>query len=174
MTELVTVDQPKQQERILPPLKLETLGKGIGNINAGYSLHEVIAFIKGLDVNTSVRTNQSERDLGIVFPTPTLFRVNKLKKFDSIIYITGPLKRSEPEPRGKKERQIWRPTEFVAGIAFDKDFEDNLGLLLVDKIEIFTNLSEKEVRSIMGEVPRNWQFNPRLPLASSKTPVIAR
>ena len=89
MTELVTVDKPKQREGILPPLKLETLGKGLGNINVGYPLHEVIAFIKGLDVNTSVRTNQSERDLGIVFPTPTLFRVNKLK--NAIIFLLGPI-----------------------------------------------------------------------------------
>ncbi|MDO8620750.1 MAG: hypothetical protein Q7R31_00475 [Candidatus Levybacteria bacterium] len=165
MTELVTVDKPKQQERILPPLKLETLGKGLGNINAGYPLHEVIAFIKGLDVNTSIRTNQSERDLGIIFPTPTLFRVNKLKEFDSIIYITGPLKRREPETRGKEERQIWRPTEFVAGIAFNKDLEDNLGLLFVDKIKLFTRLSERDAKSIikaaLGKVPRKWQFNPR-------------
>jgi len=163
MTELAVAEKPKQQEKALTPLKLETLRKGVTNINSEYPLHEVIVFIKGLNANTSVWTSQLEGALEIAFPTPTLSRINRLKEFDSTIYITGPLKEQEPKFRAQGKRQIWRPTVFVALIALTNDKEK--GNQKVEKILLSTELSKKELESItkgaIGEMPNNWQFNPR-------------
>ncbi len=163
MTELAVAGIPKQQEGILTPLKLETLRKGVGNINSEYPLDEVITFINGLDVNTSVLTSQPENALEIPFPTPTLFRINRLKGFDSTIYITGQLKRQEPELRAQGKRKIWRPTGFVALISLGNDEEENNQK--VKEIILITEISKEELKSMIrraiGKIPPNWQFQKR-------------
>lgn len=164
MSELVTVEKPKQQEKTLTPLKLEALGKGIGNINAGYPLHKAIVFIKDLNINTSIWTGQSENALGIAFPTPSFSKINRIKQFDSTIFITGPLKKQEPEFRAQGERQIWHPTGFRAEISLSNDKEKNSQK--VEKIEISTKLSKKAlelmIEKTIGEIPQNWHINPRI------------
>lgn len=159
-----TAERTIQQEKNRVPLKLEALGKGIGNINSGYPLCEVITFIKGLHVKTSVWTSQSESALVIAFPTPTFFKINRISEFDSTIYITGPLKKQEPEFRAQGKRQVWSPTGFVALIALINDKET--GSYKVEEIVLNTELSKKELelrtKKAIGEIPQNWQFNPRL------------
>ncbi len=157
MAELVTAEKPK--EKILASFKLETLGKGVGNINSNYQLLEVLRFIKDLDVKTSLWTNELETALEIVFPTPTFSRINSLKEFDSTIYITGPLKEKEPKFRAQGERQIWRPTGFVASIELS-DEKDNPK---AEEVVICTELQkielEKVIKAAIGETPDKWQFN---------------
>lgn len=163
MNELAVVEKPRQQEKNRAPLRLEALGKGIGNINSGYSLCEVLTFIKGLHVKTSVWTSQFESTLEIVFPTPTFFKINRISEFDSTIYITGPLKKREPEFRAQGKRQVWRPTGFVALIVLINDKET--GSYKVEEIILNTELSKRDlelrIKKAIGGIPQNWQFNPR-------------
>lgn len=161
MIELAVAERPKQQDNALTPLELKTLGKGIGNINSEYPLHEVITFIRGLNVNTSVWTSQSENALEIAFSTPSFFTIKRLKEFDSTIYLTGPLKKQEPEFRAQGKRQIWRPTGFVASILLSNDKEENNQR--VKEIILSTELSKKELelmtKGTIGEIPYNWHVN---------------
>ncbi|MDP2585724.1 MAG: hypothetical protein Q8P29_02480 [Candidatus Levybacteria bacterium] len=163
MSELSVDDKPKLQEQTIASIKLETLGKGIANINSEYPLGEVLSFIKGLNVDTDVWTSQSDGALEIAFPTPTLFRINRLKEFDSNIYITGPLKKQEPEFKARGERQIWRPTDFVAAIELRDDYKKEDGPK-VKGIILCAALSKETlgsmIKKVIGKIPNNWHINP--------------
>lgn len=151
----------QEQEKTLVPLKLEALGKGAGDINSGYPLNEVIKFIEKLKISASVWTSQPEKTLKISFPTPTLFRIKSLKNFDSIIYITGPVTKQEPEPKAQGERQEWSPSCFVASIELNNDNEK--ANPKIKGITLDTELSKKKLDSIikaaLGKTPSNWHFN---------------
>jgi hypothetical protein len=147
----------KQEITTSAPINLETLGRGLGDINSGYKLSEIVPFIKGLNATTSVLTNQSEKEIAIPFRTPTLFKANEFKKLDSVIFITGPLKKGEPGFRAQKVRQVWRPTDLLVIISLSNNKEK--GDSEVDEITLNTNLSESEVRKIAGyDIPKNWIF----------------
>jgi hypothetical protein len=147
----------KQEISTSAPIKLETLGRGLGDINSEYKLSEIIPFIKRLNATTSVLTSQSEKEIAIPFHTPTLFKASEFKKLNSIIFITGPLKKREPEFRARKVRQVWRPTDLLIIISLNNNKEK--GASEVEEITLNTKLSESEVRKIAGyNIPKNWIF----------------
>lgn len=161
MEAVAVAEKPKQQGKILTPLKLETLGKGVGYINSDYPLDEVIKLIKSLNVKTSVWTSEPESALGIAFPTPTLFRINRLGEFGLTTYITGPLKKQEPEFRAKGERQMWCATSFIVSIRLSSAKEGNNQE--VKKILLKTKLSREKleliIKETIGKIPPNWSIN---------------
>lgn len=151
------------EKRQAGKLDLETLGRGIRHINGGHSLLKTIEFLSTLNHPISIETGVSEEKMEIIFPTKLFSKENK--DWDSIAIITNQLGTymSITDPKGS--RQLLYPTEFIAAITLNKDVENEFGLLLVNKIELSTKLSERKAKSAIKEVlrkiPKNWQFNPR-------------
>lgn len=164
-------ERPKEQQE-KRALNLETLGRGVGDINSGYPLGEVIKFIKELEASVSVWTSQPEKTLKISFPTPTLFHRKSLEEnFDSIIYITGPLKEQEPEPKAQRERQEWSPSCFVASIELSSNNEKTNPK--IKGVTLDTELSKEKLNSVIktavGKTPDNWHIYPTITRSAKPT-----
>lgn len=144
-------------EEAKSPFSLKTLKRG-EEINSGYSLAEVLALIKYLNVDTSIWTSQSEADLSINFESSTFPWDKELKDPElSFIIITGPLKRQTPTQSFMGSKRTWKPTEFIAALKLKE------GTDKVKKISFDTRLSKPElvrlIESKYGFVPENWRFN---------------
>lgn len=145
------------------PYPLEALGRGIENINDGWSFDRAINFIKELDIeNTTIRTDQPEEKLHQRADTIDLLGLY-LKKIDldtpeSCAYFTD-----RYEEIKLNNGRIICPTEYI--LLINLDTKGPQGNPPIKSIEFSTNLTREKTKGTMerllDKIPTNWQFNPR-------------
>lgn len=146
---MATTLEREQQKK---PLRVETLGIGMSNINTDYPIPETITFIKDLGIGLTIHTN--EKRLGIVD------KITETKESDSLIYITDKI--GESKRRAGGTRQVIYPLVYYAATSIrNEEMITSQSKIIILCTKYPRSEIESMIKEIIGEIPDNWQFNPR-------------